>query len=455
MKPTPMSKRHRVNGARAWPCFLLTVAACAQTVGASRTEVDDGGPAQNEGQQPPAAVEMDAADVPPRDECDTHPESPCCKTWPAVASGALIEQASADGLYPLRAVAFEREQCGFYVAGFDADGGKGRIAVSRFSALTGAPLWTQTFATEGSGSAYHMTVGPDGEVVVAGGTAWLGDRKTERAFLHVLSPEGEDLWKEPRTLGPGDYTDARDVAVRSDGVIAMIGNFNGGQPQSTYVALFGPEGEPLWPEPFTSADFIEGGAVVFAPDGSLVLGGRESLLEDGTLSMLRLDDRGTPTELAPEAFAGPDGPVFSPSIALDHQRNLVVATCHAPDDVRRPWLQKFTLEGRPLWPQPVSPDWGGHVIMQDVAVSDDDEIAVVGTIQAEIPGLRDLLVMLFDTDGEALWEAPFIFDGAGQPLSFGDNSDDLGWAVDFDHAGNVIVVGWSEGGRAFLARIAR
>jgi len=144
-------------------------------------------------------------------------------------------------------------------------------------------------------------------------------------------------------------------------------------------ASFDSDGVALWQEPYTNSDtLVEGGTLVFAPDGGLLLGGRRPLVDGGALSIERIDELGAPIALPSGAFSGP-APVFSPSMALDSEANLVVATCHLPDEWRQLWLQKFDLSGQAVWSEPVSPEWPGHVIVQDLAVSMTDDIAIVGT----------------------------------------------------------------------------
>jgi hypothetical protein len=413
--------------------------------------------------QPRPSVPVDAASRTTEQPSDTgsiasacrpSAASRCCDAAPNAAAGALIEQVKSERLYPVRGLAFERRDCGFYVAGFDPRADAHQIEVSRMLGFSDEPTWTRTFETEGRGSAYDLTLAPNGDLLVVGGTAWLGDRRTERAWIHRLSADGEDAWPQPQTLGPGEYTDARSVAVREDGVIAMIGSFSGPTPQTTYVALFAADGTALWSQPYVNSDtLVAGKAIVFAPDGSLVLGGTATAAAGLGLAIERIDDQGKPIALPTGAFAGP-GPTFSPSIALDGEGNLVVATCYLPDQWRQLWLQKFDLDGQPLWPQPVSPEWPGHVIVQDLAVSETGEIAIIGTTQIPLPGMRDIWVTLYSRDGEPRWRQPFIFDGRGDPFNPNDNSDDLGWSIDFDQLGNVLVAGWYDGNRAFVARIA-
>jgi len=191
--------------------------------------------------------------------------------------------------------------------------GAGDVALMKFDAA-GKLVYTRTLGASNDASGMALTVGPDGQIAIAGsvtgGFAASGvpvlegvpasipkvtradsgvDATKPDSFVAVFNKDGEEMWSERK--GARDDDEATSVAFGSDGSVYVMGRSKGAMPtQATngnwdnYLRVFSPDGKLKSTTQFgTSGDDKPAGLVV---DGTNVV---VASVEGGEVKLRRFD----------------------------------------------------------------------------------------------------------------------------------------------------------------------
>ena len=296
--------------------------------------------------------------------------------------GSVVVAGSTDG-----ALRGQRSRGGddAYVQKYDADG---------------TLLWTRQFGSAQSDTAYSVSVGVDGSVVVAGGTrdsmpgqASLG---AEDAFIQKYDASGALLWT--RQFGTDDFDRAQSVSVGSDGSVLVAGTTSRALPGQTnlglkdaFVQKYDVDGTLLWTRQFGSADNDGAASVSVGNDGSVLVAG--------------------------EASAAMPGQTYVGSVDS--------------------FVQKYDASGTLLWTR----QFGSAQVTRaaSVSVGSDGSVLVAGEVTRALHGQAalggsDAFVLKYDTTGTLLWTR-----------QIGSAEWDKASSVSVAGEGRVVVAGFSRG----------
>ncbi|HWB74602.1 MAG TPA: hypothetical protein VG755_06595 [Nannocystaceae bacterium] len=299
----------------------------------------------------------------------------------------------------------------------------------------------------------HIAIAADGTILVAGyvdqvgsdlGPPRLLQYAADGTLLDTLTPFAELTISDTRVTG---------IAVADDGRIAVIGAMLGGDTRAAIVELRAADrtfidGEIML-DPTQSLDVL---SVGFAEDGALVVGGQQigaSLVSTATLRRYEPDfgfawervgddvdvdvsrvNAVTPLDDGELLVAGnvglyawlariaSDGSVLwsntggitggsghaPQDVALSPEGNVIVVGWQAePGEWGKPWVASYDGNGGgPLWfhAQPV--DGSGPSLLDGVEIDDEGRIFVAGVHMRG--GGRVRAVQQLDCDGELVWE---------------------------------------------------
>jgi hypothetical protein len=350
----------------------------------------------------------------------------------------------------------------------------------------GTERWRRWFGSDHADWTADVTVGPGGDVFVAGYAA--GDLRgtgSGSAFLVRFDRDGNEAWR--RQFGAARRADevayGLGVVADADGnaYVTWVAEAVVSDPVDlALVSKFDAGGAEVWRRPFAEgfpyaamAVDAEGRVLVAAPtDGGVAIVtfdpageevGRRAISTDDVVANLRIlsDGRVYLTGTAPPvvgdafdayvaAFASDGAPIWRRqlgTINADYGRAVAVAddgrvylTGTAPPvagDAFDAYVAAFASDGAPIWRRQlgtINADYG-----RAVAVADDGRVLMTGAseIQDAFDEERiDVFLVLLDADGEERWRRRYGGDDGGR-----DWASDAVFGVD----GHPVVIGGAHG----------
>jgi len=294
------------------------------------------------------------------------------------------------------------------------------IFVAKLAAADGAPLWSKRFGSANDDIGYAVAVDGGGNLLVTGyfrGTVDFGGATLVSMYgginVFVAKLAGADgalvwsrgFWNTSASIGYG-------IAADGAGNVVVTGSFSGrinfggldltsAGGHDVFLVSLSPDGTHLWSKRFGGTDFDRGYAVAADRSGDIAVAGLFTYTAD---------------------FGG--GPL----------------TSAGSSDI---FVAKFAgADGAHLW----SKRFGSTSIDRGfgVAVDEGGNVAATGFFQGAVDfgggplvsaGSYDIFVAkLAATDGAPLWSK-----------RFGSASDDIGYAVAMDAAGDVVATGYFQG----------
>lgn len=320
-----------------------------------------------------------------------------------------------------------------------------------------APLWIEQIGSSATDAGQAIATDPDGNVFVAGyvggsldGMTYLGEADL---FVVKLDPNGLVLWG--RQLGSTELDAATGVATDAAGDVYVVGQTFGGldgaEPagdSDVVVVKLSADGDRIWTRQFGSEARDVAVGIAAHPGGDvLVVGFTSGALDDvpetGAFDtfVVRLDAAGNRVWLRQLRHPSSDIPV---GIAVDAAGSAFVAGYTFGGLYGNPnlgesdlFVHKLDAGGERLWTRQfgsASSD-GASAVATDPA----GNIVVVGSTLGSFEanphlGADDLVVLKLDPDGTLLWS-----------VQLGTAGSDDARGVATDPAGNVVVVGGSDG----------
>lgn len=277
------------------------------------------------------------------------------------------------------------------------------------------PLWSKIFGDSSDQGAGVVGTDGSGNVYVAGtfqGTVQFGQTTLISAgssdiFLAKLSPEGEPLWS--KRFGDAAEQVASGIAVAADGVVALVGHFQGtltfgGAPlvsaggTDVFVAKLDAAGEEIWSKRYGDMSSQNGRDVATDFAGNVVITG-------DYYGAIDFGDG----DLPPPVGAG--------------NRNV--------------FLAKLSSDaGNGMWSKGFG---GGFDTATAVAVDGSDSVLAAGNYGQTIDfgtgmltsvGSSDMYLVKFDAQGVTSWAQ-----------SFGGSADDNPDDIAVDSSGSILVAG--------------
>jgi len=305
----------------------------------------------------------------------------------------------------------------------------------------------------------------DGRTVVVGDVNTLQSGDFTRPWVRYLDDHGTESWLWELTVTHN--SGARDVAVHTDGSVAVTGVFidsidfgsgpvSGMFSREVFVMKLSAAGDVLWAEAIVDDYSLLGWGVSFDHDGDVLF----SATLSGEVTIAGLVFDATPGGMAVAKLDGATGAgqwatvigeqvgsSLLHNVACDSAGNVVVTgsltgtsplggglTTAGQADVL---VAKLSPDGAPLWAAHYGDD-----VRQDanaVAIGPDDSITVGGDFAGTLDfggdpltsaGARDAFLVRFDSDGNHLWSA-----------RFGDDQDQTLLGLDVDATGAVVATG--------------
>jgi len=312
--------------------------------------------------------------------------------------------------------------------------------------------------TPGEAQVFDPSAGADdrglGVDVDAEGNLYLAGRAGEAAWFAKLAPDGSQLWSRMVEGSSPGANQANDVAVGPEGSV-LIGGFlrEGNGDNDLWVTLVsGDDGSETWSEVVAGPDGIDdrAEAVAWTPEGTPVVSGflsNEGFNSDIWVRAYELDgaqrwtqqyetnppsnQRALGLAIAPDGFVGiagstpssvNDANVFfakfdprsgalvqqktfgSPAVAddeglalaADSEGAFIVVGYKALSDTDEDiWMRKWDAGGNVVWTQNVAGEGLSDDAAWGVAVNEDDDLAVVGTIRPEPNNDGQIWVAMF------------------------------------------------------------
>ena len=331
-----------------------------------------------------------------------------------------------------------------YVSKFDPEGNE--LWTKQFGTTLGD--WGRSIAVDGDGNAYVCgnTEGDFDDPMAGDTTASPETRDIEirDAFLCKFGPDGRELWR--RQYGTDRYDAAESVTVGPSGNIYVAGTTQGDLEglsaggDDAYVCKFDPDGEILWTQQVGTAATDTGSFALEADSGWVYLFG-------GTYS-----ERGAPRARKGGAFVSKissGGKVlrtlFGGRRGDDAQEAAMAASgdiyvvgtrwgdFDAPTDG---FVSRLNPSGKEIWTKTVgSPrfDLGFSIVMDT-----SDYIYLVGETKYSIGGDRygkgDIFLGRYDPDGNVVWMTPI-----------GTSERDGNPSVAIDASGDLYICGSTDG----------
>jgi hypothetical protein len=258
----------------------------------------------------------------------------------------------------------------------------------------GAQLWTRQFGTSVDDGALRVSVGPAGEVLVAGFAGFVLPGQSSAgfvdAFVRKYDPSGTEVWT--RQFGSSNDDVARAVVVDAMGQVFVAGSTEGALPGQSaaglrdgFVRKYDASGTEVWTRQFgTNADDMARAIAVDTAGNVLVAGSTDAQL--------------------PGQTSGGGRDVF---------------------------VRKYDAAGTEVWTRQFGTSSFDDT--ESVAVDAAGAVFVAGSGRAVPTGPSGAFVRKYDPLGTELWTRQF------------GRSGDKAAAVAVDATGNAVVAGFSFG----------
>ena len=319
-------------------------------------------------------------------------------------------------------------------------------------------LWTRQFGTPANDFAGDVSVDSEGNLYVVG---WTQDAFPNKrfeggqydAYLRKYGRDGTELWT--REFGTPGLDIASAVTVDDSGNVYVGGQIGGDISDQTsaggrdaFTRKYDADGTELWTRLFGTAQVEVGSALAVDDAGNVYVTGWVQTALPGQDSLGRGDayvrkHDADGTEIWTRQF-GTEGPDEALSVGTDGAGNVYVAgyvTGALPGQTelgsRDGYLRSYDRDGNELWTRQFGTT--AHELVLDLAVDDAGNSYVVGYTEGALPnqtgfGASDAFVRKYDPDGDELWTR-----------QFGTEMSDQALGTDLDEAGDLYVVGITEG----------
>lgn len=261
-----------------------------------------------------------------------------------------------------------------------------------------------------------------GNVYVAGITS-ASDSLADFVVVKY-DPDGNELWT---TIDPGGFGDSvHGLEVTADGEAIVVGeSSNGASCFDTTTLFYEPDGSLRWKRSFSapvSCSLDEGSDVALGLEGEIYVAGHADNGNDIDFLLIRYDELGNEVWVRTPEWSGSQ---LASRVRVDSRGDVVLAGTSQSDFA----VLKYAPEGDRLWAEAV--DVFGEDVPFDMTVGPGDAIYVTGysTVGSNAVGTVRL-----DANGSVAWTV--LWD---EPVF-----SDIGWGVQVDAAGDVVVSGQGE-----------
>ena len=286
-------------------------------------------------------------------------------------------------------------------------------------------------------------------------------------------PSGKLLWGQSIDR-EGGVDVGRAVAIDATGEIAVVGAFSTDTGPDGLVARYSPEGELLWSRTYPGS----GGAgddlwaVAFRADGDLVVGGYQTIKDNGRDGWLARVD-GAAGDLVWSALVAGSGDWDDQirGVLVDDDGTIVVdGFISGEENGRDVYLARFEADGASIWSKVLDGGAGGDDRAFDLGRSGDGNLLVCGQ---RSDGMQlDAWTMTLSSNGTMLWEQTWDSGALQQEIAQGCAINDSGtvyvtanelaggvyrhWILIYNAAGELTLSQSyaSEGGREYGRSIA-
>lgn len=304
-------------------------------------------------------------------------------------------------------------------------------------AASSDPVWVRTYNGPGNGDdeATCLAVDANGNVCVSGGSHGYGTQYDYATICY--RPNGDTAWFE-RYMIPGIGWDiAQDLAFDADGNVIVTGySWDQASPYDWATVKYDPNGVELWARRFGGAAGNEDRAYALALDSTgavRVTGTSNGYRPDTTefdIVIHRYSAGGDSTWVKMLDVGDTDAAV---DIALDAAGNACVTGFSQGRTSGLDFMTaKFRPDGETAWTRRHDGPAGGRDEARGLALDGAASVYVIGTCTPAPGADGDWAVVKYDSAGSLLWVRSYDGLSADQP-----------GALAIDHAGNVIVTGYT------------
>ena len=328
----------------------------------------------------------------------------------------------------------------------------------------GDTTWIRQFGTSHTDGAEGIGRDDEGNLYVVGYT-WgnpveAGEFAGYDASVNKFHPDGRELWSKRFGTPDSDY--AWSAAVSGEGTLYVMGQTRGAFPghsnlgqEDVFLHRYDSDGSEVWTLQFGTQFRDEPKDVAVDHDGYVYVAGIARIALEGQTKignedayLRKYDPDGK--EVWTRQF-GTKGTDHVTSITTDGRGHIYVAGPTSGTFPGQTWageydayLTKFDDAGNSLWTRQYGVDETDTAV--DVTTDSEGRVYTVGFVRIALPGQRvgvvqNSLIHSFDAEGNLLWSR-----------EFGTVDEDFATNVAVDEAGDIYVVGRTDG--AFAGQVA-
>lgn len=301
----------------------------------------------------------------------------------------------------------------------------------------GQRLWSLVVGGPGVQQGRDVLILPTGGFLAIGSTD-TGDYGGYDGYVVHVSDNGEILWERTYGTAAWDFLESADV----DGERVLLAGFTFGlgDPAGELLLLkIDLTGEVVWLNGYGLAGAEEGGFVRVRSDGAYVLAGTTGSAFDADALVIHVDPDGTgiwTTRIEEEGVNWIGGIDLT-----DDNGVLLTGYIEMPEENRRMYLAKVSMDGEVLMSRPVSSggaDWEARAVL----AREDGGVVVAGYTVEYGAGDGDVSMLFLDENGDFIsgptyggvlrdeaWALDRANDGAyylaGSTRSFGPGAESL------------------------------
>ena len=272
-----------------------------------------------------------------------------------------------------------------------------RCLILKYSS-EGSLLWAKLWGGDSGEYFTGVRVAPDGAIYAAGMTTSFGQGYDD-VVLVKYDADGTLLWA--KTWGTAGYERAFGMDIDDAGNIYVCGQYLvwGSEPDILFVK-FSPEGDAIWARTWGGSEYDYAPDVLAASDGVYVCGYTDSFGTGGSDALLlKYSIEG---EFCwARTFEGAEGDSFH-SIT-EYEGSILVTGNTASYGVgdKDVLIMKWDSEGNALWVR----TWGdvGSRGLNDLIVVTDGSLVGAGATNRYDTGNWEVLLLSVNTDGDILW----------------------------------------------------